>query len=96
MIAPAPLWAMRPEAAALEVVAAALARVELAATELPGVVRVLVAGVVVAGAVVRVTLPAEAETEAEALPLAPVEVLARVNGIELGAVAVPVGVIPAR
>lgn len=94
MKAPAPLWAMRPEAAALEVVAGA--PVELAGAELArevepaGVVWVLVAGA-------EVVLPAETEALPLALPLAlaSVEVLARVNGMELGAVAVPVGVIPA-
>jgi hypothetical protein len=70
---------MRPEAAALEVEAGA-------AVEPAGVVLVLAAALPVL-----VVLPAGAE----ALPLAAVEVLARVNGIELGAVAVPVGVIPA-
>lgn len=85
---------MRPEAAALEVVAGA--PVELAGAELArevepaGVVWVLVAGA-------EVVLPAETEALPLALPLAlaSVEVLARVNGMELGAVAVPVGVIPA-
>ena len=92
MTAPAPLWAMRPEAAALEVLAAAA--VELAGAELArvvepaGVVRVVVAGA-------EVVLPAGAEVLPLALALASVEVLARVNGMELGAVAVPVGVIPA-
>jgi len=94
MTAPTPLWAMRPEAAALEVLAAAA--VELAGAELArvvepaGVVRVVVAGA-------EVVLPAGAEVLplALALALASVEVLARVNGMELGAVAVPVGVIPA-
>jgi hypothetical protein len=84
---------MSPEAAALEVVAGA--PVELAGAELARLVepagevevRVLVAGA-------EVVLPL-AGAEVLPLALASVEVLARVNGMELGVVAVPVGVIPA-
>jgi hypothetical protein len=74
MRAPAPLWAVRPEAAALEEAGEA---VEPAGV--PPVWVVLPVWVLPAGA--------------EALPPTVVEALARVNGMEWGVVAVPVGVI---
>jgi len=92
MTAAAPFWAMRPAAAALEEAAAGAL---LAA--LVGAVRVAELAREV-GALVALTLRLTVElvTGAEVLEaVASVEVLARVNGMELGGPAVPVGVIPA-
>ena len=94
MTAPALLWAMRPEAAALEEEAGAVVvpvKVEPAA-----VVWVLTGGLVLAGGVVFAGGAVLATgAEEEALPRVATEVLARVNGMELIMVAVPVGVTPA-
>lgn len=89
MTAAALFWAMRLAAAALEEVAGALVVLvgDVRVAEL--LVRELV--VLVLGLVVE--LPGAAEVLE---PVASVDVLARVNGTELGVVAVPVGVIPAN
>lgn len=79
---------MRPAAAALEEVAGALVALVGAVRVAEVVARELVA--------LALTLVVELPAGAEVLEsVASVEVLARVNAIELGAVAVPVGVIPA-